>query len=137
MSNSRPLPQHNTHLLLYLSTGFLALLLLWAAVSLLDVVSRAQGVVMPSSRIKAIQHLEGGIVQAILVQEGEKVTRYQPLLRLDPVRAHADLAELQRRLVGLQIEMARITAEVVGQEIPQFSPQMIAAEPALVEAAQA
>lgn len=89
---------------------------LWGAVGRLDVVSSAVGEVMPMSRVKAIQHLEGGIVSAILVEEGARVEKGQPLVRLDPIRASSELEELASRLSGLKIDIRRLEAEVTGEE---------------------
>ncbi|MBF0213311.1 MAG: HlyD family type I secretion periplasmic adaptor subunit, partial [Magnetococcales bacterium] len=121
--------RRGTHRLLYLSAFFFLSLLLWAAVAPLDVTTQAQGVVMPSSRIKAIQHLEGGIIQEIQVREGESVTRNQPLLRLDPLRSTADLEEMKRRLVGLLAEVGRLTAEVEERPAPEFDPLVLQGDP--------
>jgi adhesin transport system membrane fusion protein len=89
---------------------------LWGAVGRLDVVSSAVGEVMPMSKVKAIQHLEGGIVSAILVEEGARVEKGQPLVRLDPIRASSELEELASRLGGLRIDIARLEAEVKGED---------------------
>ncbi|MBF0126460.1 MAG: HlyD family type I secretion periplasmic adaptor subunit [Magnetococcales bacterium] len=122
-----------THRLLYLSVLFFGLLGAWAANSPLDISTQALGVVMPSSRIKAIQHLEGGIVQEILVREGEKVNRNQPLLKMDPVRSGADVDELQKRRLGLLAETGRLLAEVEWREQPVFDPEVLKGDPALAQ----
>ncbi|MBF8273391.1 MAG: type I secretion rane fusion protein [Magnetococcales bacterium] len=105
----------------------------WAFFSPLDVTTQAQGVVMPSSRIKSIQHLEGGIVQDILVKEGETVSRNQPLLKLDPVKSRADLEELRRRLQGLTAEMGRLQSEAENRAEPVFDPEVVQSVPALIQ----
>ena len=53
----------------------------WAAVSNLDTVARAQGRVIPSGRMQLVQSLEGGVVQAIHVRQGQQVTDGTPLDR--------------------------------------------------------
>ncbi|MEO5345746.1 MAG: HlyD family type I secretion periplasmic adaptor subunit [Magnetococcus sp. YQC-9] len=124
----------HTRRLFYASALFFGALLVWAAHAPLDVTTQAQGVVMPSSRIKSIQHLEGGIVQEILVKEGETVARNQPLLRLDPIRSTADFDELKRRQWGLLAEMGRLTAEVEERDAPHFDPELVRGSPELVRA---
>ena len=52
----------------------------------LDIVSMATGEVIPSSQVKTIQHLEGGIVREIHVREGESVREGQLLMKLSPQR---------------------------------------------------
>ena len=44
--------------------------------------SIADGKIIPQGRIKYVQHLEGGIVEEILIKEGEKVELSQPLVIL-------------------------------------------------------
>ncbi len=115
--------------------GLIAALVLWAVLAPLDVVSNAQGEVVPATRIKAVQHLEGGIVSEILVEEGALVKKGQPLIRLDPVRAQADARELSQRLAGLRFDGLRLTAELEGKPAPEIPPELESAAPDL--AAQA
>ena len=63
----------------------------WASVSTLDIISTAQGEVVPSTRIKSIQHLEGGIIRRIAVNEGQRVQKNDILVELDPTASTADL----------------------------------------------
>ncbi|MBI1205750.1 MAG: HlyD family type I secretion periplasmic adaptor subunit [Azospirillum sp.] len=120
----------------FLATAVLVLtgFALWAGLAPLDVVSNAEGEVVPASRVKALQHLEGGIVAAILVEEGQQVARGQPLIRLDPLRAQTEVAELDKRLLSLGIDAARLTAEAEGTEtlvlpavLERAAPQIAAA----------
>ena len=52
----------------------------WAYTFTLDIVSIANGEVIPSSQVKSVQHLEGGIVLEISVKEGELVKEDQQLI---------------------------------------------------------
>lgn len=94
----------------------------WAHQGRLDVVSVAEGEVVPVSQVKSVQHLEGGIVRHILVHEGDMVTQGQPLVELDSVASDANVEELGVRLTALRIDMARLEAELAGKdalEIPE------------------
>lgn len=84
----------------------------WSWFGRLDVVSVANGEVVPGSDVKTVQHLEGGIVKAILVKEGQRVAEGQALIELDPTRTNADLHELQIRLLSLRIDKARLRAQI-------------------------
>lgn len=108
---------------------------IWAAVGTLDVTTTAAGEVAPASRVKVIQHLEGGIVAEILVREGEPVAKGQPLFRLDPTRAQSDTEELGRRLLSLQVDIVRQTAETRNAAPPVFGEALRQAVPELVQAA--
>tara|TARA_E500000331_G_scaffold354496_1_gene407624 strand:+ start:2676 stop:3950 length:1275 start_codon:yes stop_codon:yes gene_type:complete len=93
----------------------------WASVSTLDIISTAQGEVVPSTRIKSIQHLEGGIIRRIAVNEGQRVQKNDVLVELDPTASTADLGELQVRLNSLKFEISRLTAELNDQKTPKIN----------------
>lgn len=123
--------------LLWASLLMLLLFFLWAFFGPLGIVSVAIGEVIPTSRVKSVQHLEGGIVAAILVTEGEPVQRGQPLMRLDPVRIQAELEELTSRLASLRVETLRLRAEAEGHPELSLPEDIQAATPALAENALA
>ncbi|MDD3313716.1 HlyD family type I secretion periplasmic adaptor subunit [Pseudodesulfovibrio sp.] len=95
----------------YLCTAFCVSFFLWASVSPLDIVSNAMGEVIPSSRVKRIQHLEGGIVHEIKVREGEKVAAGQPLIVLEATASDSTVEEINVRINSLRTEIARLEAE--------------------------
>lgn len=102
------------HIVLWLMVGLVSACIAWALLGRLDVVATAQGEVVPSTQVKSVQHLEGGIVRAILVREGQRVDAGEPLIELDPVRSDADVAQLTVQLTNLKIEIARLEAESAG-----------------------
>jgi HlyD family type I secretion membrane fusion protein len=71
----------------------------------------ASGTVKVSNEKKTVQHLEGGIVDEILVQEGDRVDKGQVLIRLKSSRVNASVALLQGRLWAKKAEAARLEAE--------------------------
>ena len=108
----------------------------WASVSTLDIVSMATGEVIPSTQVKTIQHLEGGIVREIRVREGETVRKGQSLMKLVPTASDADVAELQVRLRSLMADRARLIALTTGASHPTFPQALINSHPALVRQAK-
>ena len=98
------------HVFLLLVLGAVAAFGAWAWFGRLDVVAVAQGEVIPSTQVKSVQHLEGGIVREILVKEGARVARGQPLVELEPERSGADVAEIKARLEGRPISTRLIIA---------------------------
>ncbi len=104
----------------------------WASISPIDIVSMATGEVIPSTQVKTVQHLEGGIVREINVREGESVTKGQILVVLEPTASGADVAELQVRLNSLRIDEARIEALAMRLKIPNFPSDLISSDKALV-----
>ncbi len=124
-------------LAIFLLVGLIAGFVLWAQHYALSIVSVAVGEVKPSSRVKEIQHLEGGIIDEILVREGDAVEEGQPLFTLSQTRDEADLAELNVRLRNLEVERRRLLAEVDGLPKPDFPEDLIQAAPNAVEKAAA
>lgn len=108
----------------------------WAALATLDEVTTGTGRVIPSSREQVVQSLESGVVSAILVKEGETVEEGQALVRIDDVRAGANLMESQSRLDALLLSAARLRAESMGEAL-QFPPDLAARNPALVRSERA
>ncbi len=101
----------------------------WAAYGTLDIVSSAVGEVVPGSRIKQVQHLEGGIVSEIRVNERQTVAAGDVIMRLDTAQIDAEVAELQIRLVGLRIDIARVRAEIAGSSDPDYPAEILKAYP--------
>lgn len=69
------------------------------------------GNVTPVSNRKVVQHLEGGIIEQVLVREGEHVVAGQPLFRLSDVSARANRTVLQEQLTAEVSTEARLIAE--------------------------
>lgn len=106
-----------THLFLFTLIGAVVAFSVWAVVGRLDVVSFAVGDVVPSSQVKTVQHLEGGIVAAIMVREGDRVKAGQPLVAMESTSSGADVEELKVRMASLTADVARLEAEVSGGDI--------------------
>ena len=135
-------PRRFAHLLLLVIAAFFLVAFAWASHASLDEVTRAEGRVIPSSHIQVVQNLEGGIVEDILVREGEIVERGQVLLRINDVRAASELRETRKRYLALRGAQARLQAEVGGTaielpaEVLDRAPEVAASEQALFEARQ-
>lgn len=87
---------------------FVALALLWAVFSEIDIVAVAQGRLVPTGHSKLVQPFEAGIVARIAVAEGDRVQAGDPLVELDPTIAGADrdkiLLEIGRQeLIGARL----------------------------------
>lgn len=83
----------------------------WAAVAKLDSAVVAPGTISLEGNRKVIQHLEGGIVEEILVKEADRVTEGQVLLRLRSVEARSNVEVLKTRMNILRVIEARLLAE--------------------------
>lgn len=102
----------------------------WSTVAELDEVSVAAGEVVPQSKVKVVQHLEGGIITNIYVQEGAVVKAGEPLLQLDLAQTAMNKEELEVRLDGLLLSKARQEAEATGAELV-LPPEIAARRPDL------
>lgn len=87
---------------------FFTMAMVWAGIGKVDIVGVAQGKIVPAGRVKIIQPLETGVVQEIYVQEGDRVTEGQPLLRLDTTQTGADRDQIVNQELALNLERARL-----------------------------
>lgn len=104
--------KRSMHLFFVLQILLVVLFVMWAMFFKVDVSSSAMGEVMPSSKVKPIEHLEGGIIGKVLVKEGEHVTKGQPLVQLSATASGADLEQIKARLIGAKLDLARFEAEL-------------------------
>jgi adhesin transport system membrane fusion protein len=116
--------------------AFIAAFLVWAAVARLDEVAMATGEVVPQGRVKTIQHLEGGIIDELLVREGDLVREGAPLVQLDLGSSGSTAEELRVRLDGYKLTKARLEAEATGGT-PAFPEDLAKRLPNIVSAEQA
>ena len=109
-----------TNLLFYCFSIFTALIILWSFIFQIDIVSNAEGQIIPVGEIKTIQHLEGGIIESILVKESEIVVKDQPLVILAATASEVDVEELQVRIDSQIIKSIRLEAEINDFDVPVF-----------------
>lgn len=118
----------------------LIVFLIWAAIFRIDEVTRGEGKVVASSQTQIIANLEGGIVNQVLVREGQVVEKGQPLMRLNNLQAVAQLADNRAKYLSLLAQVARLTAEINGTpvnfpaEVAAEAPEVVRAESALMTA---
>ncbi len=92
--------------------GICALLFLaWSAFLPIESASIADGVVVLDFNNKTIQHLEGGIIEKILVKEGQLVEKDEPMLYLHDIRAKSEQQIVQEKLWTMELQRERLMAE--------------------------
>lgn len=97
------------------------LIIMWSLLGHVDEVAVAPGKLIPVGNVKVVQVEDKGVVKAIHVKDGDKVTQGQLLLELDTTIPAADLASIKKLLDYYNLEIERLQAEKLG--IP-FSPQL-------------
>ncbi|WP_105568209.1 HlyD family efflux transporter periplasmic adaptor subunit [Cronobacter sakazakii] len=115
---------------IWLTLAALVLFFVWAWFATLDEVTVGTGKITPSSRAQVIESLDGGIVNALMVHEGDVVERGQMLARLDPTRFQSNYGEAAARARALRASSERLRSELTGKPL-QFSEESMR-EPALV-----
>ncbi|MGO4524190.1 HlyD family type I secretion periplasmic adaptor subunit [Microvirga sp. 2MCAF35] len=83
----------------------------WSVAARVDSAVVTAGTFAVQSSAQAVQHLEGGVIGAILVKDGDLVKEGQVLVRLDAAKVTADATILERKLIDLTAQKARLEAE--------------------------
>ena len=86
----------------------------WGAVAPLAAAVITQGSFVATGQNKIVQHLEGGIIKEILVNEGDYVKVNQPLVLLDETTARVNERQVFLRRLRLESIVARLSAEAEG-----------------------
>ena len=102
-------------LILWLTLFFVCAAIGWASWAELDEVTTGSGRVIPSRHIQEVQNLEGGILSALMVEEGDLVEKGQPLLQIDDTGFSSSLRESQQQTISLRAKSVRLQAESSGE----------------------
>lgn len=90
---------------------FVLIFLGWATFLPIKSASIADGMIVLDFNRKNIQHLEGGIIDQILVKEGQIVSEGDILFYLHDIKAKSEQQILKERLWTMQIQKERLRAE--------------------------
>ena len=127
----------------WLIMGVIAAFLIWTYFADIERVVVATGEVSPEGRVKVIQHLEGGIIEAFHVTEGDRVKAGDALVSLNLVSAGLNRDEIQTLLDARMMVRARLAAEASGEALALANalstqhPDLAAAEQAVFTARKA
>ena len=94
---------------------FSIIFLSWAVFAPIESASIADGTIVLDFNHKTIQHLEGGIIDDILVKEGQVVKEGEVLLYLHDVKAKSDQEIVMKNLWAMKIQRERLVAEKEGK----------------------
>lgn len=88
---------------------------IWACLSPIDEITRAEGKVIPSSNVQVIQNLEGGIVSDIPVKIGQVVHKDDIVMKLDETR-FASSAEESKAGIDVLKEQVNQRAQEIAEK---------------------
>lgn len=119
----------------FIVLGFFGFLGGWAALSPIDSAAITYGIVSADGNRKVVQHMDGGIVSAILVKEGDLVAAGQELIQLDELQPRAALEIHSATVITLTAQLARLEAEAAKSDRVAFPASVTArrGEPAIAE----
>ncbi|MCP9793060.1 HlyD family type I secretion periplasmic adaptor subunit [Vulcanococcus limneticus] len=89
----------------------------WAALTPINEVVVASGEVVPEGNVNTIQHLEGGIVERIAVQEGDQVKKGDLIMQLRPNLVDSEYKAARQKLQALTLQQAQLQAAIRGDNV--------------------
>jgi adhesin transport system membrane fusion protein len=121
----------------------LLVLLVWAAFAKVDEVTRGEARVVPTSQVQVVQSVDGGIVEELMVKEGQIVEVGQVLMRVDPTRFVSNLQESKVSQAALRAKQMRLEALTRGTafnppaDLIKEAPEAVSQEARLYESRRA
>lgn len=108
------------HFTFWTITALIITTILWLTLGKIDVVVNARGVIIPDGEAKIIQAFETGVVDEILVKEGEFVRKNQLLININSKITDAKLKSITKNIAQSEIEAQRLEASGNGSEFSTF-----------------
>ena len=124
----------------HMTAGMIALIILVGGFGTWSVMAQITGAVITSGQIEVdrnrqvVQHPDGGVVEEILVDEGDLVEAGDLLIRLDPSVLQSELAVVEGQLYEILARRGRLEAERDDADQPVFDPVLLDADSADAEA---
>jgi HlyD family type I secretion membrane fusion protein len=87
----------------------------WASLAPLKAAVISPGSFVATGENKVVQHLEGGIIEDLLVNEGDRVKAGEPIIKLDGTAAQVKQRQLFLRQARLEANVARLQAQAQGR----------------------
>ncbi|HWU00385.1 MAG TPA: HlyD family type I secretion periplasmic adaptor subunit [Terriglobales bacterium] len=106
---------------------FFGALFLWSATVPLTSAAITHGVVIPEGSTRIVQHREGGLIKALYVKDGDLVQAGDLLVRLEDKVVEANLLNVSKRLLTLQLIEKRLLAETRQTQTFEIASDLLAA----------
>ncbi len=116
-------PAEWTQRLVLLLMLLLVVVTLWTHYTDIPQLARSQGQVIALQRTQIIQAANDGVVQQILVREGDQVRKDMLLMQLDASQAEAAVSDSRGRVAALKAMLSRLRAEVFERPLV-FGPEL-------------
>lgn len=102
------------------------LFLLWSTIAPMDAGVHITGKVMVSGKRKAVAHPSGGVVQELMVKEGDEVKKGQVLLKINPLNTEASLNDVELEYINALAAESRLLAERADAVTVTWMPEFLA-----------
>ncbi|MCB1493951.1 MAG: HlyD family type I secretion periplasmic adaptor subunit [Rhodobiaceae bacterium] len=89
----------------------------WAMLTPLYELTTATGTILPEGFVQQVQHLEGGTVKRVMVDDDQKVKAGDPLVELDDLAIRAELTKAESKLASLDLTAERLAAFVEERDV--------------------
>ena len=115
----------------------MTVLFTWAYFAEIDEIAKGNRDIVPSGSNQLVQNLEGGIIQEILVKEGEIVEKGQLLVKIDNQKSQSSYTSNTIKAEALEAKIIRLKAQSTGEkfnpskELIKKIPYIIASEESL------
>jgi adhesin transport system membrane fusion protein len=104
------------------------LFFIWASLAEIDEITRGDGDVVPYGQNQKIQNLEGGIVEAILVHEGQMIQKGEVILKINNAQSISKSETNKKKYEELLAKKYRLEAEAYQKDFesePTDNPELL------------
>ncbi|MCK5518943.1 MAG: hypothetical protein KAI61_05970, partial [Alphaproteobacteria bacterium] len=116
--------EHSYRKPLWLSAVLIVCFFTWASFASINQQVHGTGRIIPSGKVRSIQHLEGGIVDTIESVEGQTVKIGETLFVITDKKGQVDLELTKLALNSALIKQARLRTEILNKSVFQLDPDL-------------
>ncbi len=108
-------PSDGSHYLLLAVFSLVGAFFVWSSTSEIEELTRGSGQVVPTQEIQIVQSFEGGILEELLVKEGQSVKKGDILLKVSDVAFASEERGAEAKSAALKAKRIRLKAEADGK----------------------
>jgi len=108
---------NRAHWIILIILAITALFIVWSSLAEIEEITRSRGSVIARSRTQVIQSAIDGVIEEVMVQEGQKIHKGQVLARLERDQAEAAQKDSLGKVAALEAALVRLHAEVLGSPL--------------------